>query len=110
MKNFLISSDSTAEPSNALDEPYISVRSLWKVFGRNPERALEPEYEQHDRAAIQEELGCVVALRDVSLDLASLNSCTPTSLVQCQVLSCILMPISSRRHRRVTSPVPASML
>ena len=69
MNNFLISSDSTAEPSNALDEPYISVRSLWKVFGRNPERALEPEYEQHDRAAIQEELGCVVALRDVSFDV-----------------------------------------
>jgi glycine betaine/proline transport system ATP-binding protein len=42
---------------------------LWKVFGKNPQRVLGPEFEQYDRATIQEELGCVVALRDVSFDV-----------------------------------------
>ena len=63
------SSESTISPADAADESYITVRSLWKVFGKNPERALEPEYANRDRAAIQEELGCLVALRDVSFDV-----------------------------------------
>ena len=64
-----LANNSTNGNSDETDRPYISVRSMWKVFGKNPERVLGPEYEQHDRAAIQEELGCVVALRDVSFDV-----------------------------------------
>ena len=44
----------------------IEVRNLWKVFGKNPMVALEAEYASASRADIQEELGLVVALRDVS--------------------------------------------
>ena len=44
----------------------IEVQGLWKVFGPRPERALQPEYASKSRAQIQEELGAVVALRDVS--------------------------------------------
>ena len=44
----------------------IEVRNLWKVFGKNPMVALEDEYASASRADIQEELGLVVALRDVS--------------------------------------------
>ena len=39
---------------------------MWKVFGKNPMQALEDEYSSASRADIQEELGLVVALRDVS--------------------------------------------
>ncbi len=47
-------------------EHYIQVNSLWKVFGNQPERALQPEYASKSRAEIQDELGVVVGLRDVS--------------------------------------------
>jgi len=52
------------------DHAFISVTSLWKVFGDSPESALSPEYAELDRAAILDKLGCVVALRDVSFDVA----------------------------------------
>ena len=47
----------------------ISVKSVWKVFGAKPERALTPEHSGKDKRAILEELGCVVALQDVSFDV-----------------------------------------
>ena len=47
----------------------ISVSSLWKVFGPFPERAMAPEYAGTSKADIQAELGCVVALQDVSFDV-----------------------------------------
>ena len=47
----------------------ISVSSLWKVFGKNPQNALEENYRSRTRADIQQELGLVVALRDVSFQV-----------------------------------------
>ena len=47
----------------------ISVRSLWKVFGQLPERVMAPEYAGMSKADVQAELGCVVALQDVSFDV-----------------------------------------
>ena len=47
----------------------IEVNSLWKVFGDKPEQALEPKYASKSRTEIQEELGAVVALRDVSFNV-----------------------------------------
>ena len=51
------------------DEKRISVRSLWKVFGEDPDRAMSSEYIEKQKSVIQEELGCVVALKDVSFDV-----------------------------------------
>ena len=47
----------------------IQVDNLWKVFGRDPERALAPEHRGKSRSEIQQELGLVVALRDISFDV-----------------------------------------
>ena len=47
----------------------VRVKGLWKIFGDKPERALEPEYASRSRGEIQEDLGVVVALRDVSFDV-----------------------------------------
>ncbi len=47
----------------------IEVRDLWKVFGASPERALDPSQASRSRADIQEDLGLVVALRDVSFQV-----------------------------------------
>ena len=49
--------------------PIISVSSLWKVFGKKPQTALEKHYISQTRADIQEELGLVVALRNVSFEV-----------------------------------------
>ena len=48
---------------------YISVKSLWKVFGRNPERVLQPEYADKDKSFFQSEFGNVVGLRDVNFEV-----------------------------------------
>ena len=50
-------------------EHQIQVNGVWKVFGDRPERALQPEYQSKSRAEIQEELGLVIALRDVSFSV-----------------------------------------
>lgn len=60
---------STATLSTDITGTRISVRDLWKVFGPMPERVMTPEYEGQSKADIQAELGCVVALQDVSFDV-----------------------------------------
>ena len=47
----------------------IEVKDLWKVFGDAPGRALRPAHASKSRTEIQEELGLVVALRDVSFNV-----------------------------------------
>ena len=47
----------------------LKVEGLWKVFGEQPERALEPAHASKSRSQIQEELDLVVAIRDVSLSV-----------------------------------------
>ena len=49
--------------------PIISVESLWKVFGRNPGRALQEGQATLSKAKIHEEFGLVVALKDISFDV-----------------------------------------
>ena len=46
--------------------PQVDVQGLWKVFGDKPERALDPAYSSKSRSEIQDELGLVVGLRNVS--------------------------------------------
>ena len=50
-------------------EYQIEVDNLWKIFGHRPERALDPDQAEKSRTEIQEELGLVVALRDVSFTI-----------------------------------------
>ena len=71
----------------------IQVKGVWKVFGEKPERALEPEYASKSRTEIQEELGAVVALRDVSFDVSDgqifvvmgLSGSGKSTLVRCLI-------------------------
>ena len=50
-------------------EHQIEVKNVWKVFGNRPERALDSEHAEKTRTEIQEELGLVTALRDVSFNV-----------------------------------------
>lgn len=47
----------------------IKVDSIWKVFGRHPEKALAPENLKKSKAEIQSELGAVIGLHDVSFEV-----------------------------------------
>ena len=47
----------------------IEVSGVWKVFGKGPERVFQPEYESRSRTDIQDELGVLVGLRDVSFSV-----------------------------------------
>lgn len=47
----------------------IQIQNLWKVFGSAPDRAFTEENRNKSRAEVQEELGLVVALRDVSFEV-----------------------------------------
>ncbi len=71
----------------------ISVRSLWKVFGENPERVFTPEHAGKEKSEILEELGCVIALQDVSFEVApgeifvvmGLSGSGKSTLVRCLI-------------------------
>ena len=49
--------------------PLIKVDSVWKIFGRNPERALGPEHAGKSKTDLQSELGVVIGLNDVSFEV-----------------------------------------
>ena len=55
--------------TDAGESPAISVKSVWKVFGNRPERALMAEYSDKDKRDVLDELGLVVALQDVNFEV-----------------------------------------
>ncbi len=75
------------------DTRQIEVNGLWKVFGDKPERALDPQYADKSRADIQEEIGAVVGLRDVSFSVGAgeifvvmgLSGSGKSTLVRCLI-------------------------
>ncbi len=71
----------------------IEVSGLWKVFGGRPERVFEDAHIQKSRTEIQEDLGNVVGLRDVSFNVNSgqifvvmgLSGSGKSTLVRCLI-------------------------
>jgi glycine betaine/proline transport system ATP-binding protein len=86
-------SSNPARLSDSNGSPCISVKSLWKVFGENPERVLTPENAGKDKGDILAELGCVVALQDVNFEVAEgeifvvmgLSGSGKSTLVRCLI-------------------------
>ena len=61
---------SPPEPRNGgRPDPIIAVNSVWKVFGKHPERALDPSNLAKSKAELQAELGVVIGLHDVSFEV-----------------------------------------
>ncbi len=50
-------------------ERRIEVNDVWKVFGDKPERVFQPEYLEMSRTELQEHLGVVVGLRNISFQV-----------------------------------------
>ncbi len=55
--------------SGAENPPQIIIRDLWKVFGRDPKRVLGKKYRDLGKDEIQKKTGCVVGMREVSLEI-----------------------------------------
>ena len=49
----------------------VSIKSLWKVFGKNPERVLTADTTDLDKAEVLNRLGCVLALQDATFDVGN---------------------------------------
>jgi glycine betaine/proline transport system ATP-binding protein len=63
--------DSAVTPTEADSAVAVSVRGLWKVFGRNPQRVLGSSLRDLPKTELQAKTGNVVALRDVSFEVKS---------------------------------------
>ena len=67
----------TRAPSESGDDssdPIIKVDSVYKIFGKNPERALSPENASKSKSELQAELGVVIGLSDVSFEVQKGNT------------------------------------
>ena len=71
----------------------IGVDGLWKVFGADPKRIMTPEWREKTKTEIQEQSGYVVALKDVSFEVAEgeifvvmgLSGSGKSTLVRCLI-------------------------
>ena len=79
--------------SNGAGLPFIQVDSVWKVFGKDPEKVLAAQFAGMDKSFIQNELGNVVGLQDVSFDvrqgetfvLMGLSGSGKSTMVRCLI-------------------------
>ncbi len=51
------------------EDSFVEVENLWKVFGNDPKRALNKEYRGLSKDELQEKLGLIVGLRDISFSV-----------------------------------------
>ena len=85
---------SNGQPDSPEDNrSYITVNSLWKVFGKNATQVNAPENEGKDKSRILADLGCVVALQDVNFEVGrgetfvvmGLSGSGKSTLVRCLI-------------------------
>jgi glycine betaine/proline transport system ATP-binding protein len=65
-----VGAESIAPAPDAEREVQVSCRNVWKVFGPNPERAIESGDVDLPRAELMAKTGCTVASREISFDVA----------------------------------------
>lgn len=71
----------------------ISIKSLWKVFGKNPERVMAIDAAALEKSEVLDQMGCVVALQDASFDVGKgetfvvmgLSGSGKSTLVRCLI-------------------------
>lgn len=60
----------TSQPGpHDAEENILETRGLWKVFGENPRRLLDSELKNESKEKIQDTMGLVVGLRDISFEV-----------------------------------------
>lgn len=56
--------------SSVKETPQIVIKNLWKIFGRDPKRILSPSLKTKSKDYIQEKTGCIIGMRDISLEIS----------------------------------------
>ena len=87
----MVSDNTENIPSTTQDG--ISVRSLWKVFGKNPNQLFKSSLQNMDKSTVQRELDLVIALKNVSFDVTpgetfvvmGLSGSGKSTLVRCLI-------------------------
>jgi glycine betaine/proline transport system ATP-binding protein len=59
----------TAPPAERNGEPLLRAKGVWKVFGPRADKVIGTPDCELSRAELNEKTGCVIAVRDVSLDI-----------------------------------------
>jgi glycine betaine/proline transport system ATP-binding protein len=82
-------------PSEPLEtgESILETHGLWKIFGDNPRRLLDSQLRDDSKQKIQDELGLVVGLRDISFEvkkgeifvLMGLSGSGKSTLIRCLI-------------------------
>ncbi|GAB3440047.1 glycine betaine/L-proline ABC transporter ATP-binding protein [Streptomonospora sediminis] len=97
--------ESTAQPNTpGGTEPRISVRNMWKIFGKNADSVVGTELAALDRETIRGRTGATVAVRDMSFDVhpgeifvvMGLSGSGKSTLVRC--LTRLIEPTSGSVH------------
>ncbi|MCD4532961.1 glycine betaine/L-proline ABC transporter ATP-binding protein [Nocardioides sp. cx-169] len=65
-----VATEHAAEPGTAAEESALSVRHLWKIFGKGSGAIIGTPDADLSRAELKEKTGCVVGVKDVSFDVA----------------------------------------
>ena len=89
----LASSLSESLPQSEEGDSVISIKSLWKIFGKNTSRVLAENPEELDKTEVLNRLGCVVALQGVGFDVGKgetfvvmgLSGSGKSTLVRCLI-------------------------
>lgn len=64
-----LAAEEAAEAAFSASEEILSVKGLWKVFGRDSKRILSSKYANMSKDEIQKKTGCIVGLRNVELSV-----------------------------------------
>lgn len=53
----------------SIEAPQVTIENVWKIFGRDGKRVLGPKYRDLSKDEIQEKTGCIIGLRNISLEI-----------------------------------------
>ena len=65
-----VATEKDAEPDISTDDSALSVRHLWKIFGKGADSIVGTPDAELPRPELKEKTGCVVGVKDVSFDVA----------------------------------------
>ncbi|MCW2766469.1 MAG: glycine/betaine transporter ATP-binding protein [Nocardioides sp.] len=65
-----IATEKGAEPRLSTVDSAVSVRNLWKIFGKGADKIIGTPEDNLSRAELKAKTGCVVGVRDVSFEVA----------------------------------------
>jgi len=69
MTETTLGADPVQDLSPGDSSPQITIKDLWKIYGRDPKRVLKKEIRNKSKDEIQKKTGCIVGLRNINLTI-----------------------------------------